>query len=98
MNKTAVTTEKLINDFKLLMRDAEDLLKITAGDASDKAQVAREQLASALDAAKDSCQDLEQKAIEGMKAADQMVREHPYKSIGVAFGVGLLLAVLLKRD
>jgi len=32
-----------------------------------------------------------------MKATDRVVREHPYQSIGVAFGVGLLIGVLINR-
>ena len=31
------------------------------------------------------------------KKADTIIRDHPYESIGVAFGVGLLLGVLVTR-
>jgi ElaB/YqjD/DUF883 family membrane-anchored ribosome-binding protein len=31
------------------------------------------------------------------KKADVVIRDHPYESIGVAFGVGLLIGVLVAR-
>jgi ElaB/YqjD/DUF883 family membrane-anchored ribosome-binding protein len=39
----------------------------------------------------------EQKAIERAKAADRLVRDHPYQTIGLAFGLGLLIGVLARR-
>lgn len=97
MNSNDVNTEKLINDLKVVVRDAEELLRVTAGEVSEKAKSAREKLITALDSAKGSCQNLEQKAVEGAKVTDQLVRAHPYQSMGIAFGVGLLLGVILNR-
>ena len=42
-------------------------------------------------------QRAEKKAVERAKFADQVVREHPYPTIGVAFGLGLLLGFLVRR-
>ena len=39
----------------------------------------------------------EQKAVERAKAADRLVRDHPYQTIGLAFGLGLLIGVLARR-
>lgn len=90
-------TEKLMRDLKLLTRDVEDLIQSTAGDVSDKAKEARARLRSALESAKDSCEELQDKAVAGAKATDKVIRDHPYQSIGVAFGVGLLIGVLAIR-
>ena len=40
---------------------------------------------------------VEEKAVEGAKATDKAIRTHPYESLGVAFGVGLLVGVLVAR-
>jgi len=93
----SANTERLAGDLKDVMRDAEAILQDTAHDASEKAKAARERLLSAIDSAKACCQDLESKAVEGAKAADMVIREHPYQSIGIAFGVGLLAGYLLTR-
>ena len=89
--------EKILTDLKTLSRDAEAIMQATAGQAGEKAGELRDRLAAALESAKASCQRMEAKAIAGAKVADNTIRAHPYESIGVAFGVGLLIGVLVGR-
>ncbi len=42
-------------------------------------------------------QKAEQKAVERAKAADRVVRDHPYQTIGLAFGLGVLIGILARR-
>ncbi len=42
-------------------------------------------------------QRAEEKAVERAKAADRVIREHPYQTIGLAFGLGLLIGILARR-
>ena len=42
-------------------------------------------------------QRAEQKAVEHAKTADRVVRDHPYQTIGLAFGLGLLIGILARR-
>ena len=42
-------------------------------------------------------QRAEQKAVESAKAADRVVRDHPYQTLGLAFGVGILIGILARR-
>jgi len=42
-------------------------------------------------------QRAEEKAVERAKAADRVIRDHPYQTIGIAFGLGLLFGVLARR-
>jgi ElaB/YqjD/DUF883 family membrane-anchored ribosome-binding protein len=92
-----VTTRKLMDDLKVLARDAEGLLKATAGEMGEKTREARERLKSAIESARKSCHNLEEKALDSARAADKVIREHPYESLGVAFGMGLLIGVLVAR-
>ena len=92
-----LNTDRLVADLKRVVRDSEVLLEATSDTVGTKAQEVRERLTDALESAKRTCRQLEEKAIEGAKAADRVVREHPYPSIGVAFGVGLLIGVLVTR-
>jgi ElaB/YqjD/DUF883 family membrane-anchored ribosome-binding protein len=39
----------------------------------------------------------EDKAVEQAKNADKVIRDHPYQTIGIAFGLGLLIGVLAAR-
>ena len=92
-----LSTEKLVGDLKTVARDTEELLKASAGEVSDKAREARARLAAAEERAKESCERLQEKAVAGARATDKTIREHPYQSIGIAFGVGVLIGVLVTR-
>lgn len=92
-----MTADKLVHDLKAISRDAEDMLQATAGELSDKARDARARLTSALESAKATCGRLQDQAVAGARATDRVIREHPYQTVGVAFGVGLLVGVLALR-
>ena len=98
---TAIARERVRADLENLTRDAEDLLKATAGDVSEKAKEARSRVAAALERAKATCSHLQEQTLASAKAAarkaDTVIRDHPYESIGIAFGVGLLIGVLVSR-
>lgn len=97
----ASARERLMTDLQTLAHDAEDLLKATAGDVSDKAKEARSRVAAALDRAKTTCVHLQEQTIATAKAAakktDTVIREHPYESLGVALGIGVLIGIVIAR-
>lgn len=92
-----VTTQKLLEDLKVLVRDGEELLRAGADNLSEKGREVRAKLAAAMEAAKKSGYRLEERALASAKAADRTIREHPYQTVGIAFGVGLLIGVLINR-
>lgn len=98
---SAIARERVMADLAALTRDAEDLLKATAGDVSEKAKEARSRVAVALERAKATYSNIQEQGIAKAKAAaqkaDTTIREHPYESIGVALGVGLLIGLLVAR-
>lgn len=98
---STLARERVVADLKTLVRDSEDLLKATASDISDKAREARTRLTGALERAKETCEHLQEQTATTAKAvvrrADTAVREHPYESIGIGFGLGLLIGVLVAR-
>ena len=97
MNGNDIGSATLVADLKRIVRDSEELLKDSAGAAGQEAHVVRERLSEMLESAKTACRRLEEKAAAGARATDKVIREHPYQSIGVAFGIGLLIGVLVTR-
>jgi ElaB/YqjD/DUF883 family membrane-anchored ribosome-binding protein len=91
------STEKLIRDLKAVVHDGEELLRAGARDLSERGVAARERLAAALEVAKETRRRLQERAVNGARATDRIVHEHPYQSIGVAFGVGMLVGILVNR-
>jgi ElaB/YqjD/DUF883 family membrane-anchored ribosome-binding protein len=98
---SVMARERVLRDLKTLARDAEDLLKATAGDLSEKTKVARAHLTGVLERAKKTGVELQELTIAsaktGAKRADAMIRDHPYESISIAFGIGVLVGVLVRR-
>jgi|ERR1700722_2869360 ElaB/YqjD/DUF883 family membrane-anchored ribosome-binding protein len=80
-----------------LAEDAQALLAATADAAESKVVEARKRLAAALERGKEAWGQVQEAAIEKAKAADEVIREHPYHSIALAFGIGALVGLLIGR-
>jgi ElaB/YqjD/DUF883 family membrane-anchored ribosome-binding protein len=91
------STEKVVADLKRVVHDSQDLLHHSAEVAGEGAVALRERLADVLERAKETGRKLEERAAAGAKATDKLIRENPYQSLGIAFGVGLLIGVLATR-
>jgi len=90
-------SERLVQDMRVVIDDAEEILKTKAVELSDKARAARAELQEVLKGAKETCSDLQEGIRAKARAADRSVRNHPYQAIGIATAVGLLAGVLLAR-
>lgn len=100
-SEEAVSKEKLVQDLKSVIADAEELLRATAGQAGEKIAVVRERMQENLNRAKVKLAQVENIVIDRTKqaahAADQYVHENPWAAVGVAAGVGFLLGLLIGR-
>lgn len=98
---TRVARDRVVADVKALIVDAESLLRATADDAGEQVKKMRARLSAALERAKSSCEDLQEWSVESAKLAarktDETIRAHPYESIAIAVGVGVLLGALIRR-
>ena len=93
--------EKLVADLKVVVADAEELLRATASQAGEKVAVARERIQASLATAKVKLGEAErallEKTKEAAKATDDYVRDNPWQAVGVAAVAGLLLGILISR-
>lgn len=98
---TAAQTDKLMADLRLVVADAEELLRTTAGQAGEGAAELRDKVAATLARARASLADAQESALERARAAgraaDDYVHENPWRSIAVSAGFGLLVGVLIGR-
>ncbi|HEY1790284.1 MAG TPA: DUF883 domain-containing protein [Verrucomicrobiae bacterium] len=93
MKKIADMEESSAN----LADDARELLAATAGMAETKIIEARKRLQTALERGKEAWGDIQDQAAAKARVADEVIRDHPYQSIGVAFGIGALLGIFMAR-
>ncbi len=87
----------LRHDAQTLVEDAHALIEATAEITDHKVTEARKRLETALANGQEVYKGLRRRVIAGAQAADDAVQEHPYRAIGISFGVGVLLGILMKR-
>lgn len=96
-----LSKEKLINDLHQGIADSEEMLKLTADEVSAGAVQLRERVRERMNQAKVELLHLQQVTVEKAKAAghatDEFVHQNPWKSIGIAAGVGLVVGLLISR-
>jgi len=93
--------QKLVADLKVVVADAEELLRATASQAGEKVSAARERIQASLATAKVKLTDAERvlvdKTKDAAKVADEYVRDNPWQAVGIAAAAGLVLGVLISR-
>lgn len=98
---TSTQKDRLMSDLRLVITDAEELLRMTASEAGEGAADIRSRVQAKMNQAKTDLVNLQAVAVAKAKAAghatDEFVHENPWKSIGVAAGLGLVVGLLIGR-
>jgi ElaB/YqjD/DUF883 family membrane-anchored ribosome-binding protein len=96
---TAESPEQLVENLRALIAEAEQTL------GSDLAEGASDKLASLRECIVDAKAKIEHgygvardKVVAGAKHTDSAIRAHPYESLAIALGVGVLLGAVLRRS
>jgi ElaB/YqjD/DUF883 family membrane-anchored ribosome-binding protein len=101
MKSKLVSADKLMEDLRLVVTDAEELLRATAGQAGEKVAAARERAAESIDAAKARIAQAGYAAAaqtrQAAKVTDEYVHENPWAAVGVAAAVGLVIGMLIAK-
>ena len=96
-----VSKDRLMQNFRAVVADAEELLRATASQAGEKVAVARERIQDSLHHAKVKLAEAEdilvQRGKQAARATDDYVHENPWQAVGAAAGVGLVIGLLIGR-
>ena len=101
--------ETLIEDLNRIIADAEQFLKTAGAEGNEQAQLLRAKVQESLGLAKQRLVELEESLLEtgrqatqrtrvAAQAADTYVHEHPWQTIGLVAGAGILIGLLLNRQ
>ena len=97
-----VTTDKLMQDLRAVVHDAEELLRATAGQTGEKLDGVRARAQESLRAAKarmaEAGADLEARARAVARSTDDYVHQNPWTAIAVAAGIGFIAGMLSRRS
>lgn len=96
---TAETPEQLIEHISRLMAEAEAMI---AGPITEQAGGKLADIKERLESARGELVALYGKArksvVAGARYTDETIRSHPYQSLAVALGVGVLIGALIRRS
>lgn len=92
------TVQDLMNEIRTLAAEAEKALGQSVTEHSEETFAA---LRARLDAAQERLASVyegtKKKVKEGAHRADEAVRDHPYETMAIALGLGLVAGILLGR-
>jgi ElaB/YqjD/DUF883 family membrane-anchored ribosome-binding protein len=93
--------DQLITDFKVAVADTEALLKATVNTGGEKIAEIRAKAEESLSIAKARITDTQEamlaKTKEAAKATDVYVHENPWRSVGFAASIGVVVGLLISR-
>ena len=93
--------EKLMDELRIMVEDAEDLLVSTANQTGEGAANARARIQKSLQVVKGRLSAAETALIERTrlvaKATDQYVQDNPWKAIGISACAGVIVGMLVAR-
>lgn len=102
MTSTEQHKEKLMSELTQVLKDAEEFIKHSEEQASEGFHSTRQKLESTLKNAKTEINHIEDLVVRKSKEvahnADDYVHENPWKTAGIAAGVGLLIGLLIARN
>ena len=98
---TVAQKDKLMADLRVVIADAEDLLRLGAEQTGVAATEWRGRVEARLAQARVSLITLQETAVEKVKAAglaaDEYVHDSTWKAVGAAAGIGLVIGLLIGR-
>src|SRR5579884_1485176 len=92
------SAEQLIKNIQKLMAEVEEIIassgETVSQEASSKLEELQNRLSSATDAVKGYYNTARKRVVAGAQVADDTIRTHPYESLAVALGLGVVLGAL----
>jgi ElaB/YqjD/DUF883 family membrane-anchored ribosome-binding protein len=94
---TKSTSDSIRAEAGNLAEAAHGIIAATAEAAEETGVEVRKQLDAVLDRGREVYDRVCETAVDGARAADGIVHEQPYKSLGIALGVGAIIGYLIAR-
>ncbi|OVZ57976.1 hypothetical protein CDO44_16505 [Pigmentiphaga sp. NML080357] len=93
--------DRAVDHVRGVVEDAEALLKTTAGYTSQELEAARRRLHDELERARELYHEAQRSAVDSYRQAsahtDAYVRDNPWRAVGIAAAVGVVIGLLAMR-
>lgn len=95
--RSANSPEELVSNLRDLLSEAEGLVGDAVGEgAADKLAALQEKWENAQERMADLYARAREKAISSAQQTDKMIRSHPYESLAITLGIGVLLGAIIR--
>ena len=96
-----MTKEQLLSDFKVVIADAEALLKVTAVHGGEEFAEVRANAEASLNKFRKQLASAQhlwlERTNQAAKATDEYLHDNPWSAVGVAAGIGFMVGMLSGR-
>jgi ElaB/YqjD/DUF883 family membrane-anchored ribosome-binding protein len=97
-SRSAESAEEVLENLRSLIVEAEGLIGSgVTNTSSEILEDVRSRLSDGLDKLNDYYGTAKEKVAAGARRTDETIRSHPYESLAVALGVGVLVGALIRR-
>ena len=86
--------DKLVDDLMLVVQGASELAEAAGSQLNPERNA---EIRSKLEKITEGCNRIKEHAVAGARATDKLLRQYPYSSLGFAFGLGVLTAILVQK-
>jgi ElaB/YqjD/DUF883 family membrane-anchored ribosome-binding protein len=97
----ALGGQKIVEDLRVLLKDSEEMLRLASNVPGESVGALREKLGTHVETLQSALGDAQENAQRRYRAAtlntERYVRRNPWRTIGIAAGVGFVLGVLTAR-
>jgi ElaB/YqjD/DUF883 family membrane-anchored ribosome-binding protein len=97
----ALGGQKIVEDLRVLLRDSEEMLRLAAAVPGEGVGALREKLGTHVETLQSALGDAQESAQRRYRSAtvntERYVRQNPWRTIGIAAGVGFVLGILTSR-
>ena len=95
--ETESTAEELVENLRTLIDEAQGILSNGVAEKSRETLAElRARLEEGMEKLNTYYGDAKKKVVAGAKRTDETIRSHPYESLAVALGVGVLIGALVR--
>lgn len=80
-----------------MINEAEGIIKnLGEGHVEEQWYNLRQKFQEGADRLRESYEDMEETVVASARTTDEKIRDHPYESLAVALGIGVVLGAILK--
>ena len=89
--------DQAFSELSALIEESEKLLKSSASLVGEDAETLREQIALKLQQARDSVTRVRDRTLPAVEATETYIGGHPWQTVAISAGFGLVVGLLLGR-